>query len=271
MLASLPGLMQMMQMSESFIAADHQSSWMLPACGSVVYLSIIFFLKNIASLPVYQLKEVAVIHNLILISLSVVMFFGGVSSLYDRYAHEGFDGVFCSQRTQSKVLDGPAGFWIMIFFYSKFYELGDTVLMCLKHKWANVSFLHVYHHVVMLWLTWSWLRYGWFEGSLWCVIVNSLIHTFMYTHYLLAVLKYTAWWKKYLTTAQLVQFATGTAYVIVYMYNDVSRATAVEGGCGSSERRYTALAASTVNITFIMLFALFFRATYGKSTGAKQA
>merc|ERR1712166_1034352 len=80
MLASLPGLMQMMQMSESFIAADHQSSWMLPACGSVVYLSIIFFLKNIASLPVYQLKEVAVIHNLILISLSVVMFFGGVSS-----------------------------------------------------------------------------------------------------------------------------------------------------------------------------------------------
>lgn len=134
----------------------------------------------------------------------------------------------------------------------------------------------------------------WFEGSLWCVIVNSLIHTFMYTHYLLAVLKYKAWWKKYLTTAQLVtlpppeqysaataltgyrscsqvQFATGTAYVIVYMYNDVSRATAVEGGCGSSERRYTALAASTVNITFIMLFALFFRATYGKSTGAKQA
>jgi len=252
--------------ADTFVAADHLPDWTLPAVGSILYLLTIATLK-LATSSATAVKGsyfgIAVVHNLVLIALSAVMFVGGVSSLYERYTMEGFDGAFCSQRPQSKVLDGAPGFWVTVFFYSKFYELFDTVLMVLKGR--STPFLHVYHHVVMLWLTWSWVYFGWVEGSLWCVIVNSLIHTFMYSHYLAAVLGYSAWWKKYLTTAQLVQFATGTVYVSVYVHQDLSRAAGGVGGCGSVERRYTAMAASAVNITFIILFAMFFLDNYVKN------
>jgi len=264
-ISTMADITTLIEYVNTFVAADHIPNWTLPATGSMLYLATIAVLKWATSagfLVKGRYVGIAVAHNLVLIVLSAMMFAGGVHSLHERYALEGFDGIFCSQRPQPKVLDGAAGFWVTVFFYSKFYELLDTVLMCLKHR--ATPFLHVYHHVVMLWLTWSWVYFGWLEGSLWCVIVNSLIHTFMYSHYLASVLGVSAWWKKYLTSGQLVQFVTGTAYVSVYAYHDLSRASSGVGGCGSVERRYTALAASVVNITFIILFAMFFRDNYVK-------
>eukprot|EP00658_Telonema_sp_P-2_P026605 TRINITY_DN2075_c0_g1_i16.p1 TRINITY_DN2075_c0_g1~~TRINITY_DN2075_c0_g1_i16.p1 ORF type:complete len:266 (+),score=27.32 TRINITY_DN2075_c0_g1_i16:150-947(+) len=124
----------------------------------------------------------------------------------------------------------PSPSLTLALILTRYYEMLDTVLLSLKRK--PTPFIHVYHHSIMVWVSWSWLKFGWLEGSLWCVIANSLIHTFMYSHYLLAALKYKAWWKIYLTSAQLVQFATGTAYVAVYLYNDSIRGAGSGGGCG---------------------------------------
>ena len=43
---------------------------------------------------------------------------------------------------------------LYIFYLSKAYEMIDTMLMCLRKKTAQVSFLHVYHHLMTFLLWW---------------------------------------------------------------------------------------------------------------------
>lgn len=52
---------------------------------------------------------------------------------------------------------------ILRHFCSKYVELFDTVVLILRKK--PVIFLHSYHHVVMLTVTWSWLDGKWIAGS----------------------------------------------------------------------------------------------------------
>jgi hypothetical protein len=246
-------MMDLIQLPNRFIAATYQPSWLEPALGSVLYLIAVGVLKQRPGRPL-EMKPVTVVHNAVLIALSVLMAVGGIWALADRYLLEGFDGIFCSQRDGAHVLDGAAGFWIKVYYLSKYYELGDTVLLCLKKK-PTIP-LHIYHHLSMLWISWSWCRFGWLEGSLWCVIVNSIIHTFMYYYYLVSVLGQQVWWKKYLTSAQIFQFLTGFVYVNVFLYNSHTR------GCGSKERLIPALGSHVVNVSFIALFVQFYRASY---------
>ncbi|CAH0407550.1 unnamed protein product [Chilo suppressalis] len=75
---------------------------------------------------------------------------------------------------------------------------------------AKVTFLHVYHHVIMALYSWSYLKFAaGGEGAI-LALLNSMVHVFMYTYYLLSGFgprfqKYL-WWKKYVTTMQLIQF-----------------------------------------------------------------
>lgn len=263
-----------MEMMRDFDASSAIPSWSEPAGAAVIYLSTLYAIrtyrgsmnakkedggpssnvKDVTSNRMGILFPLGILHNAFLIALSLTMFVFGCLALRERYAIEGFDGVFCSQRPIANVLDGSAGFWLRIFYWSKFYELLDTVFLALRDK--PIIFLHVYHHVVMLFVTCSWLKFGWLEGSLWCLIVNSLIHTFMYTYYLLALCGVRCWWKKYLTAGQLVQFGTGCVYVAIFAYRHLTV------GCGDISRVMTAAASIAVNLTFIFLFAVFFKSKY---------
>merc|ERR1712217_254476 len=156
-------------------------------------------------------KAFTAMHNTFLTILSLCMACGAATALLGRYREEGFDGIFCSQRPAGTGLDGAVGFWLYLYYGSKYLELVDTVLLCLKLK-PTIP-LHLYHHMVMLWLAWAALRYDWLEGSVWCTFVNSVIHTIMYSYYMLTALGYDVWWKKHLTATQIVQFMTGTVYV----------------------------------------------------------
>uniref|UniRef100_A0A2S2R9I2 Elongation of very long chain fatty acids protein n=1 Tax=Sipha flava TaxID=143950 RepID=A0A2S2R9I2_9HEMI len=96
------------------------------------------------------------------------------------------------------------------FFLSKVIDLLDTVFFVLRKKQSQVSFLHVYHHVNMVITCWAYLRFIKGEQLLLAGIINSFIHTVMYSYYFLSALgphmqKYL-WWKKYLTRMQIIQF-----------------------------------------------------------------
>ncbi len=60
------------------------------------------------------------------------------------------------------------------------YECVDTLIMILKKKERQVSFLHVYHHATMFFpVGWAAVKFspggdGWF-----CCALNSLVHVFM--------------------------------------------------------------------------------------------
>ncbi|XP_022816097.1 elongation of very long chain fatty acids protein 2-like isoform X2 [Spodoptera litura] len=95
------------------------------------------------------------------------------------------------------------------YFLAKTSELLDTVFFVLRKKTSQVTFLHVYHHAMMVVVTWSMLKYEPTYMMIFIRNINSFVHVIMYTYYCLSAfpaLKKYLWWKKYITKLQLVQF-----------------------------------------------------------------
>lgn len=110
----------------------------------------------------------------------------------------------------------------LYYFYvlTKIIDLSDTFFSALRKKRNQITFLHLYHHSLMVLLSWVafWFRFNIKPNSLF-ILVNSLVHTIMYSYYTLAafgpkVQKYL-WWKKYLTQLQLAQFIIFIIYGII--------------------------------------------------------
>ncbi|XP_068630629.1 very long chain fatty acid elongase 4-like [Battus philenor] len=97
-----------------------------------------------------------------------------------------------------------------LYFIAKHVDLLDTVFFRLRKKDNQVSFLHVYHHSIMV--IWAWICYLYLPSDHYVLIgaMNSFVHVIMYSYYGISSLgpQYTKylWWKKHLTKIQLVQF-----------------------------------------------------------------
>ncbi|KAF7246036.1 hypothetical protein EG68_10321 [Paragonimus skrjabini miyazakii] len=96
------------------------------------------------------------------------------------------------------------------FFISKLIELLDTAFFIARRKFDQVSFLHVFHHAIMPVSWWFGVKYVPGGISTFHAMLNCFIHLLMYTYYGLAAagpkFRRYIWWKKYLTTAQIIQF-----------------------------------------------------------------
>ena len=59
-------------------------------------------------------------------------------------------------------------------------QLVDTVILVVKRK--DVSFLHAWHHSMVIPYTWFWATSNqpWVLGG---VVLNTFVHTFMYYYY----------------------------------------------------------------------------------------
>jgi len=98
------------------------------------------------------------------------------------------------------------------YYFCKFTEFLDTIFFVLRKKNDQITTLHVIHHTIMPAATWWGVKFfpgghGTFFG-----LLNTTVHIIMYTYYLIAAMgpKYQKyiWWKKHLTTIQMIQFAT---------------------------------------------------------------
>jgi len=221
----------------------------IPLFGSIAYLVIIYGLKYLIHLihgksvdakyksgPI--LHFFTQVHNVVMVVISFTMFCGTIVAAYTRLMndHKGdvFRALICplddvpaagstnitttanSTPFTSKNLDGSLGFWIYVFHLSKYYELFDTVLLVLKRK--ELIFLHVYHHLVMVSITWFWMVDRWLVGAWWCVLVNSLVHTFMYYYYYISANGRRVSWKNLMTGGQIVQLWSGFLLVLYWIY-----------------------------------------------------
>ena len=68
-------------------------------------------------------------------------------------------------------------------------------------------FLHVYHHAVVLFMSWLWCEHCQtlqFGG----LLFNTAVHVVMYYYYFRSVLKLPTPWKRLVTQFQIVQFGT---------------------------------------------------------------
>ena len=109
---------------------------------------------------------------------------------------------------------------VRMFTISRLIELMDTVFFGLRKKNKQITFLHLYHHSVVLLICWVTLKTNPLTPiSRMFAIINTLIHVFMYSYYALSSCgpkfqKYL-WWKKYLTFTQIIQF------VIIGLYGTI--------------------------------------------------
>ncbi|XP_017468647.1 PREDICTED: elongation of very long chain fatty acids protein AAEL008004-like [Rhagoletis zephyria] len=98
-----------------------------------------------------------------------------------------------------------------LYVVNKFTDYFDTIVFVLRKSYKQITFLHVYHHIMMTTLSLLFIRYTGGGGHASMVgILNTCVHVFMYTYYLMSAtrpeMKKSLWWKKYVTRLQLVQF-----------------------------------------------------------------
>ncbi|XP_055708783.1 elongation of very long chain fatty acids protein 4-like [Phlebotomus papatasi] len=115
---------------------------------------------------------------------------------------------------------------IWLYYITKYIEFLDSLFFVLRKKENQLSFLHIYHHTVIVlysWLIVKFFSYG-LQKSLFDllayspVMFNSGVHVIMYIYYGLSTLGPTVakylWWKKYLTLVQMIQFLIGMIIAI---------------------------------------------------------
>lgn len=150
---------------------------------------------------------------------------------------------------------------LYIFYLSKAYEMIDTVLMCLRKRTRQVSFLHVYHHFMTFALWWLGIYFAPGGDEYLSAMVNCFVHVIMYSYYLATALGYRVWFKKYITQIQLAQF----------MLNAVHCSLAVYRRCGSDDSPLWMYVANIIYmISFIILFGMFYVESYSKQPSKEK-
>ncbi|XP_034242982.1 uncharacterized protein LOC117646255 [Thrips palmi] len=96
-----------------------------------------------------------------------------------------------------------------LYFFSKIVDLADTVFIVLRKNYKQLSFLHVYHHAVMVLGVWYGIAYSPGGHVTFVGFLNTFVHTIMYSYYLATLLfgtKSFNFLKKWITRMQLLQF-----------------------------------------------------------------
>uniref|UniRef100_A0A665WT65 Elongation of very long chain fatty acids protein n=1 Tax=Echeneis naucrates TaxID=173247 RepID=A0A665WT65_ECHNA len=191
------------------------------SCIFLCYLAIIWAgPKLMAKRQPVNLKAVLIGYNFAMVCLSAYMFYEfTASSWLSRYS------LLCQPVDYSgsplAMRMARVCWW---FYFSKVIELSDTIFFILRKKNNQLTFLHVYHHATMIFNWWAGVKYVAGGQSFLIGLINSLVHVVMYLYYGLAALgpsmaKYL-WWKRYLTSLQLLQFFMVTIHTTYNLFAD---------------------------------------------------
>jgi len=225
------------------------------------YLVVIFALQAwMKNRKAMDLTNITRVHNVILCLWSFVMCIGTIIPTLSLYQNHGARALLCGISKDTPMMVGLFAYWRYHYYLSKYYELFDTVILVLKKK--NLIFLHVYHHCIMVFISWIWISAN-YTTAWWGVATNTLVHVFMYYYYFVATMNVHPWWKRYITSGQIVQFIVGLAVGCVHLYLYWSS----NGDCGGDIKM--ALFSQTVAFSFLLLFINFYWQTYKKG-GAER-
>ncbi|XP_075971074.1 very long chain fatty acid elongase 7-like isoform X2 [Anticarsia gemmatalis] len=204
----------------------------------------------------YKLTYALLIYNALQVAISVYLVFRFFSDL----TVMGLVPRQCYMNENSsryRILFGT-----YLYLTAKLTELLDTVFFVLRKKNNQITFLHLYHHTVMVIGTWVLLKYWPSHTLIFIGFLNSLVHVFMYTYYGLAALgpnvaKYLTW-KKYMTKFQLIQFVS-----IIIQYVATVRVSECPPAKG------VAIFVSCNTGVILLLFLNFYRQNYQKKKTIK--
>ncbi|XP_044758070.1 elongation of very long chain fatty acids protein AAEL008004-like [Coccinella septempunctata] len=148
-------------------------------------------------------------------------------------------------------------YFTKLYYWLKVSDLLDTVFFILRKSWRQVSYLHVYHHTIMVFFSWLMLKLSPGGHLAYFGLANSFVHTFMYTYYLLSAYdssyKKNLTLKKMVTQVQLIQFC----FIAVVFAPTMSSSCSFPSSLG--------FIAVTQSIYFIYLFGNFYYNSYIKT------
>eukprot|EP01091_Cochliopodium_minus_P006124 TRINITY_DN159_c0_g2_i1.p1 TRINITY_DN159_c0_g2~~TRINITY_DN159_c0_g2_i1.p1 ORF type:complete len:285 (+),score=37.72 TRINITY_DN159_c0_g2_i1:41-895(+) len=166
-----------------------------PIIGNILYIAVVFGLRIIfppikdreqrAKISSYYDKYAA-LHNFILTLESLFMCLGMLNAIYSIYLGTGSHwGYLCDEERTVRSLAAYKSyrFWQKMYYYSKYHETLDTVLVVLKR--GQVTVLAIFHHSIMIHTTY-WGNFPdmksysnmWFPTWL-----NTVIHIIMYSYF----------------------------------------------------------------------------------------
>ncbi|KAI5643766.1 GNS1/SUR4 family domain-containing protein [Phthorimaea operculella] len=218
----------------------------------VVYLSFVMVIGPIwmANKKPFQIKTVLVLYNAFQVALSSYMFYEHLMSGWWGDYSLSCQPVDYSESDQARRMLHLC--WV--YYFSKLSEFADTVFFVLRKKKSQITWLHLYHHSLTPFEAWLLVKFIAGGHGTFSNIVNNGVHIIMYAYYMMAAMgpqyqKYL-WWKKHLTTLQLVQF-------FMVLFHSIS---ALVYDCG-----YPKIIASGLilhSTIFIVLFMNFYMQAY---------
>ena len=221
------------------ITQIHRDFWWIPLLVVPIYLyGVVYqgqkFMKT-RKLPLFITKSIPYIlfiWNALLSAFSIAGFFRvfpffafvfitsllGISSIKASAPSGSY--LFCSPG-MATYGSGPVGLWVVLFMWSKYIELLDTVLLVVRKK--PVTFLHYFHHATVL-------LYCWYAGAaeqstgIFFAVMNYGVHALMYLYYTLqalvgvGLLRARPSWGKLVTILQLLQMALGVTVTLIHSW-----------------------------------------------------
>lgn len=226
---------------------------MLTVIGTYIYFVLSLGPKIMAKHEPFKLNKLLLIYNLGMAAANLWLFVQGL--MVSNYGLDtwgcGRDGGDTSHSPRRAIYLG------YLFFLTKLIELLDTVFFVLRKKKNQITFLHVFHHSIVPFFCWLGIKLAPGGSNGFFPLVNSFIHVLMYVYYGLSTLgpkiQPYLWWKKQLTTLQMVQFIlvminaayaytlTDCKFPIIFLY--------LQG---------------SVAAIFLILFSMFYKSAYSR-------
>lgn len=197
------------------------SVWPVVACCFLYYMTVrVWGPRFMKHREPYEITKIMLIYNFIQTVFSGWLFIRACYLWFGGSYNWNCEPVDYSQNpTALAALDMT--WW---YHFSKYVDYLDSFFFVLRKKYSHLSTLHVVHHGIMPFTTWWGIKFVGGGHTTFCGFLNMGIHTVMYFYYFLAALgpqmqKYL-WWKRYLTTMQMVQFFAFTLHAVQPIFID---------------------------------------------------
>lgn len=177
--------------------------------ATMIYLYLVKILlpRAMRNLPALELNWPLRGYNLLMIVSNIYAFYHGCRLL--DFGRRSFGCEVIDHQDYSHAAMELLNYgWL--FLLSRLVEWLDTIFFVLRKKDNQVTKLHVFHHSFVPFICWTYLKYHPGRTVAFFPLVNTFVHSIMYTYYFLATfgpqMQPYLWWKKYLTSLQIAQF-----------------------------------------------------------------
>ena len=230
--------------------------WSSPLLFSLAYLLMVFGGKAVMqNYEPWSIAPYMFWYNVYQCIMNLVCV---VAMLYEVYSNPHYTFLWGNFPEQGK--GGlEIGFWVWVHYHNKYVELLDTAFMIVRKKNEQASFLHCYHHILLIWSWFLVVKTSAGGDSYFGGMVNSFIHVIMYAYYTMPIIgiKVPTILKKSITKCQMAQFCICLAHAAYVAY---------KGNCPLILPATQAF----VMINMLVLFAQFSKKAYGSKKKVDQ-